>query len=411
VSQANCKQRKGRAGRVQSGFYFSLLPIEAYNALPEYRPAEILRLPLEDVCLKARATLGPSSVSGNLADLFASALDPPPLKNIDKALSILKQVRALNHDENLTSLGKHLANLGIDVRLGKMILFAVALRCLDPILTIAASLSLGKSPFFRPDDMTEYRRTIAKFKTEDSDLMMIYNAYTWWQTLFDKGEPVNRIYAYCRNNYISFMNLKNIQMAKNQILKTLFDSGLLPRSDDRTLSVPAFYNERSSSTPLVLCTLSACLFPNIIYKAPSKPQDTRPAMFVLGKTIFVNIHTDSLLRNDLPPEAAWFSSHVIKGVKGGSNSAIAMDLNRLSAFGMISLVADDVHVNYLTRCLNLDGKSITIKAFPKSATLMVLFSRLLHKAINARLGITRHHHLEQKESEEIIDVFVSALET
>jgi hypothetical protein len=287
----------------------------------------------------------------------------------------------------------------------------VALRCLDPILTIAAALSLGKSPFFRPSDMIEYRRTIAKFKTEDSDLMMIYNAYQWWQDFFDKGESLYRIYSYCNNNYISFMNLKNIQMAKNQILKTLFDSGLLPRSDSSSsLSVPAHYNERATSTPLVLCTLSACLFPNIIYKAPTKMNDTRPSLFVLGKTVFVNIHNSSLLKNDLPAGAAWFSSHVIKGVKGGSNSAMAMDLNRLSAFGMISLVADDVHVNYLNRCLNLDGKSITIKAVPKSATLMTLFSRLLHKAISFRLGITRNHELKQDESEGIIDIFVSALD-
>jgi hypothetical protein len=85
-------------------------------------------------------------------------------------------------------------------------------------------------------------------------------------------------------------------------------------------------------------------------------------------------------------------------------------LNRLSAFGMISLVADDVQVNYLNRCLNLDGKNITIKAFPKSATLMTLFSRLIHKAISSRLGITKNHELKQDESEEIIDIFVSALE-
>lgn len=51
--------------------------------------------------------------------------------------------------ESLTALGAHLANLPVDVHIGKMILFGAIFRCLDPVLTIAAALSF-KSPFMRP---------------------------------------------------------------------------------------------------------------------------------------------------------------------------------------------------------------------------------------------------------------------
>ena len=56
---------------------------------------------------------------------------------------------ALDKDENLLPLGKHLARMPLDPHTGKMLLFAAMFGCLDPILTIAASLSF-KDPFFVP---------------------------------------------------------------------------------------------------------------------------------------------------------------------------------------------------------------------------------------------------------------------
>ncbi len=59
-------------------------------------------------------------------------------------------MQALDESLSLTLLGSKLADMPVDVRLGKMLLYGAALECLDPILTIAATLSLGKPPFARP---------------------------------------------------------------------------------------------------------------------------------------------------------------------------------------------------------------------------------------------------------------------
>lgn len=62
---------------------------------------------------------------------------------------LLYQVRALTPDEEITSLGRLLSALPTDVHIGKFLLMAAIFRCLDPALTIAATLN-SKSPFLTP---------------------------------------------------------------------------------------------------------------------------------------------------------------------------------------------------------------------------------------------------------------------
>ena len=52
-------------------------------------------------------------------------------------------------DEELTPLGHHLANLPVNPRIGKIILFGAVFSCLDPVLTIASALGF-KEPFVIP---------------------------------------------------------------------------------------------------------------------------------------------------------------------------------------------------------------------------------------------------------------------
>lgn len=68
--------------------------------------------------------------------------------SLDAAKQRLQDLGALTADEKLTPLGYHLACLPVDVRIGKLMLFGAIFRCLDPALTIAASLAF-KSPFVR----------------------------------------------------------------------------------------------------------------------------------------------------------------------------------------------------------------------------------------------------------------------
>ena len=120
----------------------------------------MVRLPLEEVALRCRSIL--VRIPKSLTEIFEGMPSPPPLKHVQQAIDLLNQVSALNEQEDLTTIGKFLCHLPVDVRLGKLLLYSIILNCLEPILTICAVLSLGKSPFL--DNSIGVQSTKARFR-------------------------------------------------------------------------------------------------------------------------------------------------------------------------------------------------------------------------------------------------------
>lgn len=82
----------------------------------------------------------------SLHSVLSRLIEPPRTESLRASKLRLQDLGALTPDEKLTPLGYHLASLPVDVRIGKLMLFGTIFRCLDPALTIAASLAF-KSPF------------------------------------------------------------------------------------------------------------------------------------------------------------------------------------------------------------------------------------------------------------------------
>jgi ATP-dependent RNA helicase DHX29 len=108
---------------------------------------EMLRLSLSDLALRTK--IMKVDVGSSIEDILSKALDPPSSLNIQRAVTSLVEVGALTSAEEITPLGRYLAQLPTDVYLGKFLLMATIFKCLDPALTIAAALN-SKSPFLTP---------------------------------------------------------------------------------------------------------------------------------------------------------------------------------------------------------------------------------------------------------------------
>ncbi|KAG6543957.1 hypothetical protein Mapa_014581 [Marchantia paleacea] len=272
ISQASARQRRGRAGRVQPGVAYHLYPKAVHDALDQYQLPELLRTPLQSLCLQIKS-LG----LGSIEEFLGKALQPPEQRAVHNAVQLLKTIGALDDRENLTDLGRHLSQLPVEPRLGKMLLMGSIFRCLDPVLTIAAGLTT-RDPFLMPMEKKELAdEARLKFAGEDfSDHLALVRAYDGWQGAMKQGMGGE----FCWKNFLSSQTLQSMYSLRKQFAGLLSDAGFeMNRS-----------NEFSGDWDLVRGVICAGLFPGVA----SAVQKSRSVTIKTKEDGQVNLHQNSV---------------------------------------------------------------------------------------------------------------------
>ncbi|XP_052756943.1 ATP-dependent DNA/RNA helicase DHX36-like [Galleria mellonella] len=227
VSQANLRQRRGRAGRCQPGI--CLLKDHLVKFVPSTETFATCLIHHGRVILTIQWAV--------------------------KHLQKKKQCGALDESERLTPLGWHMARLPLHPAAGKLLLLAALFGCLDRAASLAAVWSF-KDPFLlvigkeREVEIAKRELTLG----EPSDHVAMSEAVLRWERL---REREGREFAY--RYFLSVNTLELLSDMKKQLGDNLKNMGFLPSGDVKA----SWENRNADNISLFKAIVAAALYPNI----------------------------------------------------------------------------------------------------------------------------------------------------
>ncbi len=220
ISRASADQRKGRCGRLADGICVRLYSEDDFNARPEFTDPEVLRTNLASVILQMAAL--------ELGEIEQFPfLEPPDRRQVRDGVALLHELRALDPsaDEALTPLGRNLARLPIDPRLGRMVLEADKRGCAREVAVIAAALSI-QDPRERPvEQRGQADQLHARFTDESSDFLGYLNL---WRHLRSLEEELSRsqFRRRCKAEFLHYLRIREWQDLVAQLQDAAREVGL-----------------------------------------------------------------------------------------------------------------------------------------------------------------------------------------
>ncbi|CAL1695825.1 unnamed protein product [Somion occarium] len=303
VGSSNLNQRAGRAGRHRPGEYYGILSSKRAEELHPYQTVEMKRVDLTNVVMHVKALDFPGMT---VEEVLAELIEPPAPERVEAAMHSLMMVGALDQARNLTSLGRVLLQLPVEVQMGKMVLFGSFFRCLDSALTLAAILT-NRDPFLSPMHLKQRAAEVKNSFTPDefrSDALAILNAYNKWWALQGNGEW-NAANRFCMDNFLSKPTLLMIQKIKGHLLQSLYDIGVIDVSAGGTAAkfmprrkqeaiVPRELNINGNSLPLLAALITIASQPKFAIRSGEKTYRTSQ-----DKAVFIHPSSVNNRRREL----------------------------------------------------------------------------------------------------------------
>jgi ATP-dependent helicase HrpA len=232
VSQASANQRAGRCGRTSDGICIRLYSEEDFLARPEFTEPEILRTNLASVIL-AMTALG-------LGDVAAFPfVEPPDRRQVKDGVDLLEELGAFDPSQSdpgkrLTPVGRRLARLPVDPRLGRMVLEADRIGVLPDVLVITAAMSIQDPRERPPEHQQAADEKHRRFADDRSDFLGYRNLWLYLQAQ-QEALSSSAFRRLCRAEFLHYLRIREWQDLVGQLRQVARSLGLATTGD---LSAP-----------------------------------------------------------------------------------------------------------------------------------------------------------------------------
>jgi ATP-dependent helicase HrpA len=218
ISQSAANQRAGRCGRVADGVCIRLYEEADFQARVRFTDPEILRSSLAAVILRMK------SLHLTAIETFPF-LEPPPGRAIADGYQLLNELGAVDDDNALTPLGRELARLPLDPRVGRMILAARDHQALREVLIIASALSV-QDPRDRPIEAQEQADAAHRqFVDERSEFLQWTRIWAWFEDAIAHKKSNKQLTDACRAHFLSHLRLREWRDVHSQLLTVVREHG------------------------------------------------------------------------------------------------------------------------------------------------------------------------------------------
>ncbi|PRF66666.1 ATP-dependent RNA helicase HrpA [Burkholderia multivorans] len=218
ISQAAANQRAGRCGRVADGICIRLYDESDFQARARFTDPEILRSSLASVILRMK------SLHLTAIESFPF-LEPPPGRAIADGYQLLNELGAVDDDNALTPLGRELARLPLDPRVGRMILAARDQQSLREVLIIASALSVQDPRDRQIDAQEQADQAHRRFADERSEFLQWLKIWAWFEEAVAHKKSNRQLVDACRQNFLSHLRLREWRDVHSQLLTVVREHG------------------------------------------------------------------------------------------------------------------------------------------------------------------------------------------
>lgn len=227
ISQAAANQRAGRCGRVADGVCIRLYEESDFAGRARFTDPEILRSSLASVILRMK------SLHLSAIESFPF-IEPPPGRAIADGYQLLNELGAVDDENALTPLGRELARLPLDPRVGRMILAARDQQALREVLVIASALSV-QDPRERPVDAQEQAdQAHRRFADERSEFLQWLRIWAWFEEAVAHKKSNRQLVDACRQHFLSHLRLREWRDVHSQLLTVVREHGWRLNEADAT---------------------------------------------------------------------------------------------------------------------------------------------------------------------------------